>query len=146
MIIEAIMAIQSGDNPSIIRHKVATFYLASSDALRNNDGPVEPTADELSARLRQTPVGEMDFGQVTYLMTDLGLLARTEGIDGFAALPAALEDKRDMSSKVFFKMKTIFRDKLFGTCKCEMASCRLYSNRHQKKVRCLNHYPHPRQT
>jgi len=35
---------------------------------------------------------EMDFGQVTDLMPDLGLLARTEGIDGFAALPAALED------------------------------------------------------
>ena len=89
---------------------------------------------------------EMDFGQVTDLMPDLGLLARTEGIDGFAALPAALEDKRDMSSKVFFKMKTIYRDKLFGPCKCEMASCRLYSNMNQMKYSCLNHYPHPRQT
>ena len=40
----------------------------------------------------QDVLREMDFGQVTDLMPDLGLLARTEGIDGFAALPAALED------------------------------------------------------
>ena len=37
MIIEAMMAIQSGDNPGVIRHKMATFYLASSDAMQDND-------------------------------------------------------------------------------------------------------------
>lgn len=51
----------------------------------------------------QDVLREMDFGQVTDLMPDLGLLARTEGIDGFAALPAALEDKRDMSSEVLWR-------------------------------------------
>ena len=42
----------------------------------------------------------MNFDQVADLMTDLGLLARNERIVGFKGLPAALEDKRDMSSEV----------------------------------------------
>ena len=41
MIIEAMMAIQSGDNPGVIRHKMATFYLASSDAMQDNDRSVD---------------------------------------------------------------------------------------------------------
>ena len=49
MIIEAMMAIQSGDNPGVIRHKMATFYLASSDAMQDNDRSVEQTTDELAA-------------------------------------------------------------------------------------------------
>ena len=100
MIIEAMMAIQSGDNPGVIRHKMATFYLASSDAMQDNDRSVEPTTDELAAQLQQTPVGEMNFDQVADLLTDLGLLARNEHIAGLKGLPAALEDKRDMSSEV----------------------------------------------
>ncbi len=100
MIIEAMMAIQSGDNPGVIRHKMATFYLASSDAMQDNDRSVEPTTDELAAQLQQTPVGKMNFDQVADLLTDLGLLARNEHIAGFKGLPAALEDKRDMSSEV----------------------------------------------
>ncbi len=100
MIIEAMMAIQSGDNSGVIRHKMATFYLASSDAMQDNDRSVEPTTDELAAQLQQTPVGKMNFDQVADLLTDLGLLARNEHIAGFKGLPAALEDKRDMSSEV----------------------------------------------
>ncbi len=100
MIIEAMMAIQSGDNPGVIRHKMATFYLASSDAMQDNDRSVEPTTDELAAQLQQTPVGKMNFDQVADLLTDLGLLARNEHIAGFKGLPAALEDKCDMSSEV----------------------------------------------
>ena len=100
MIIEAMMAIQSGDNPGVIRHKVATFYLASSDAMQDNDRSVEPTTDELAAQLQQTPVGKMNFDQVADLLTDLGLLARNEHIAGFKGLPAALEGKCDMSSEV----------------------------------------------
>ena len=49
MIIEAMMAIQSGANPGVIRHKMATFYLASSDAMQDNDRSVEQTTDELAA-------------------------------------------------------------------------------------------------
>ena len=49
MIIEAMMAIQSGDNPGVIRHKMATFYRASSDAMQDNDRSVEQTTDELAA-------------------------------------------------------------------------------------------------
>ena len=100
MIIEAMMAIQSGDNSGVIRHKMATFYLASSDAMQDNDRSVEPTTDELAAQLQQTPVRKMNFDQVADLLTDLGLLARNEHIAGFKGLPAALEDKRDMSSEV----------------------------------------------
>ena len=100
MIIEAMMAIQSGDNSGVIRHKMATFYLASSDAMQDNDRSVEPTTDELAAQLQQTPVRKMNFDQVADLLTDLGLLARNEHIAGFKGLPAALEDKRDMSSVV----------------------------------------------
>jgi flagellar motor component MotA len=100
MIIEAMMAIQAGDNPGVIRQKVGAFYLASSDAMQDNDRSVEPTTDELAAQLRQRPVGKMNFDQVADLMTDLGLLARNERIVGFKGLPAALEDKRDMSSEV----------------------------------------------
>jgi len=100
MIIEAMMAIQAGDNPGVIRQKVGAFYLASSDAMQDNDRSVGPTTDELAAQLRQRPVGKMNFDQVADLMTDLGLLARNERIVGFKGLPAALEDKRDMSSEV----------------------------------------------
>ena len=49
IIIEAMMAIQSGANPGVIRHKMATFYLASSDAMQDNDRSVEQTTDELAA-------------------------------------------------------------------------------------------------
>ena len=49
MIIEAMMAIQAGDNSGVIRHKMATFYLASSDAMQDNDRSVEQTTDELAA-------------------------------------------------------------------------------------------------
>ncbi len=49
MIIEAMMAIQSGANPGVIRHKMATFYLACSDAMQDNDRSVEQTTDELAA-------------------------------------------------------------------------------------------------
>ena len=42
----------------------------------------------------------MNFDQVDDLMTNLGLLTRNERIVGFKGLPAALEDKRHMSSEV----------------------------------------------
>jgi flagellar motor component MotA len=46
------------------------------------------------------PVDKMNFDQVDDLMTNLGLLTRNERIVGFKGLPAALEDKRHMSSEV----------------------------------------------
>ncbi len=49
---------------------------------------------------RQMPVDKMNFDQVDDLMRNLGLLTRNERIVGFKGLPAALEDKRHMSSEV----------------------------------------------
>lgn len=100
MVIEAVMAIQSGDNPGIIRYKMATFYLASSDAMPNNDRSAEPTAEELAALLQRRPVLQMDFNEITDLLTDFGWLARSESMDAFKALPEALAKHRDMVSEV----------------------------------------------
>lgn len=100
MVIEAVMAIQSGDNPGIIRHKMATFYLANSNAMPNNDRSAEPTAEELAALLQRRPVLQMDFNEITDLLTDFGLLARRESMDAFETLPEALAKHRDMVSEV----------------------------------------------
>ena len=99
MVIEAMMAIQSGDNPGVIRHKMATFYLAQSDAMANADRPADPAADELAEQLRREPVVQLGFEQIADLLTDLGLLARSQSINAFAPLPAALAAHRDMASE-----------------------------------------------
>jgi flagellar motor component MotA len=98
MIIEAMMAIQSGDNPGIIRHKMCTFYL--SDVMLSDDRSSEPTVDALAERLRRESVTQMSFDQITDLLTDLGLLGRNESINAFKTLPEALEGKRDMASEM----------------------------------------------
>lgn len=100
MIVEAMMAIQSGDNPGVIRHKMATFYLAESDAMHNDDRSAESTIDKLVPRIQREPVMRMSFDEIADLLTDLGLLARNENISAFKELPAALEGKRDMASEV----------------------------------------------
>ena len=100
MVIEAIMAIQSGDNPGIIRHKLGAIYLAQSDAVLRDDRSTPPTAEELAERLRRESLAQMSFDQIADLLTDLGFLARNESINAFGILPEGLEGRHDMASEL----------------------------------------------
>ena len=88
MVIEALMAIQSGDNPRIIRHKMSTFYQAVRSGEDGGSGKV--TVEQLQGRLREslggTPLARMEFDQIAELFTDLGALARRAGIAALGPL------------------------------------------------------------
>ena len=100
MIVEAAMAIQSGDPPEIIRHKMGTIYLAQAQQTSKDNQSAAPTIDVWAQRLRRDPVAQMDFDQIADLLTDLGTLAHSDGIDAFRPLPGALKGHRDTASDI----------------------------------------------
>ena len=100
MVIEALMAIQSGDNPGLIRHKLGAIYLAQSEAMTGDARQEMPRAEELAEWMRREPLARMDFDQVCDLLTDIGSLARRESISAFGPLPEALSGWHDLASEV----------------------------------------------
>jgi len=79
MAIEALAAIMAGDNPRIIHHKLGAIYQA--ELTDPEAGNWEVAVEELATRLRKTPFAQMEFGQINALFTDMGNLARREGIE-----------------------------------------------------------------
>ncbi len=100
MIVEAAMAIQSGDHPDIIRHKMGTFYQSQLEQAPQEEGPGQLTIDQWAQRLRQEPLAQMDFDQVAGLLTDLGTLAHNKSIEVFKPLPGILKGHCDTASEV----------------------------------------------
>ena len=100
IIIEGLKSIQAGYNPGIIRHQLDALYATQSEELPQSALDTQLTAVDLSARLRQQALQEMNFDQLVNLLTDLALVARNQGIDAFADLPAALENWRDLTSEL----------------------------------------------
>lgn len=84
MVVEALMAIQSGDNPRISYYKMSTFYQAVPSEEGGGSGKV--SVEELAGRLRKTPLARMAFGQIAQLLADIGELARRQGIDALKPL------------------------------------------------------------
>ena len=96
MVVEALMAIQSGDNPGIIRQKMSTFYQAMPSGEDGDSGKVSQypsfshMVEQLQGRLREklggTPFSRMEFGQIAELFTEIGELARRAGIAALGPL------------------------------------------------------------
>jgi len=82
MMIEGLVAIRSGDNPGIIRYKLSAFFLSEPAEF---GGPVNKKIplDELAGRLREQPYAQMELDQIMELFTDMGHLARREGVAAF---------------------------------------------------------------
>ena len=125
MIIEAVMSIQSGDHPVLIRHKMGTIYLAESVSARQDERRGEPIVDALAQRLRPEPVAQMAFDQVDDLLTDLGWLAHNESTDAFKILPKALEERHDVASATLrggleMMLAGTEPDKIMDTLECKV--------------------------
>ena len=89
MVIEGLMALRSGDNPAIISHKLGAFY--QSEPLESKGHRRKIPVEELTARLREKSFAQMEFDQINVLFTDMGHLARREGIAALIPLIEATD-------------------------------------------------------
>lgn len=88
MIIEAVMAIRSGDYPQIVHHKALVFRYEEPGQAE----PVVPVpATDLAARLQETPVARMSLEGLAAVLTQMAFLARQESLDVLAPLAAATD-------------------------------------------------------
>jgi flagellar motor component MotA len=93
MLIEAVMAIQAGDNPRIILHKLSAFFLTFHEQLGADASPnSEVTVEQLADRLRQQSFAALGNADRAMLLADLGCLARTHGMAALAPLVDATDD------------------------------------------------------
>lgn len=94
MVVEATMAIQSGDNPRVIHQKMSALYQAaappdSRTSLGDSTGQLQK---RLRQRLGSTPYDSMELGLTAEVLTDMGQLARREGVGTLAPLRAIAGD------------------------------------------------------
>ncbi|HJP31712.1 MAG: FliG C-terminal domain-containing protein [Candidatus Latescibacteria bacterium] len=84
MAIEGWMAIQSGDNPAIVAQKLTTYFV--EEPVDEVAPRREPTADDLAAMLRQTPMHLMTLAQLVEFFRDMAFLARHRGVIALAPI------------------------------------------------------------
>ncbi|HIG54572.1 MAG TPA: hypothetical protein EYG11_15345 [Candidatus Latescibacteria bacterium] len=91
MVIGALLAILSGDNPRIVHHKLLTFFVDYRTPVSGAERPQQRETQEIQARLDkrlQQNLAEMDYGEIAALFTDMAYLRRQVG---FAPLHALVE-------------------------------------------------------
>ena len=91
----------AGDNPGVIGHKLSAFYIdyqgdPPADGYQGETR--QPTAPELTTRLRENPPGKLSFEKLADLFIDIGFLARYERLSGLAPLTDGLEKTSDPAS------------------------------------------------
>ncbi len=102
MVIEGLMALQSGDNPGIIRHKLESFFVARPDEMvRDNTEPGSLSSGQLAERLREG-LDQMSFEKQTILMTDIAILARSEGVDSLQPLRSGAKGDKGIASEMMY--------------------------------------------
>lgn len=84
MVIEALMAIQSDDNPRLVHHKLTTFYIdfnaPTADATPiPRQRPPQAIQASLDERLSQKSLADMDYDEIAALFTDMAYLRRQVG-------------------------------------------------------------------
>lgn len=87
MIVEASAAIQAGDNPAIVAHKVSTFY-----AVDTLESRAARSVEQLQAHLRTNPVSSADLDELTMVLTDLAHVNRRQGADGLQQMVEHIDD------------------------------------------------------
>ena len=76
------------------------LYATQSEEQAPADQADQPTAAKLSTRLHQQALQDLDFAQITLLLTDMAIPVRNQSIDTFAELPAALQAHSDPTSEL----------------------------------------------
>ena len=90
IVVEGVNSILWGDNPNLIRYKLEALYLAE-DTGKTDNPQTMVSATHLVTRLRDLPTSQMSFDELTELHTDMGFLARNEGIPNLAPLIEAVD-------------------------------------------------------
>jgi len=90
IVIEALAAIMAGDNPRIIHHKLGAIY--QSELTDPDAGNWEVSVEELAGRLRKKPFAQMELSEMNALFTDMGNLARREGVEALRLFIKVAED------------------------------------------------------
>ena len=90
MIIEGLAAIMAGDNPRIIHHKLGALYQSEPSESEGHLKKVQ--VEELTERLQEKPLAQMSFDQIDALLTDMGILARHQGIAALVPLIEVADD------------------------------------------------------
>jgi hypothetical protein len=101
MVIEGAMAVYSGDNPLLVRHKLAMFIAQPSPDWSDIDLQ-GVTVEGILAALREKSDGEMTLEEIADLYACLGKLAREKGIEILAPLPEEMLrlEARDLTSEM----------------------------------------------
>jgi flagellar motor component MotA len=84
MVIEALLAIYSGDNPRIVHHKLLTFFVDYRAPVSGVERPEQRRPEQIQERidLRITrDLAEMDYGEIAALFTDMAYIRRQCGLD-----------------------------------------------------------------
>jgi len=89
MIVEAVMAMRSGDNPAIIRHKVNAVYSPPKPDYREPEG----TREQFRERVAAQPVSQMDPDELTMLLSDAAEISRREGLAYLAQLAGFVDEE-----------------------------------------------------
>ena len=100
MIIEGVMAIMGGDNPGLVRHKLQSLYLAQPEPTEPDGSVSRQTSEQLAERLRQADLEQVSFEELSLLITDLAILARSETTSAFEPLPGVLDRRSGMASEL----------------------------------------------
>ena len=89
MIVEGSAAIQAGDNPAIVAHKVSSCYAVDThESHATALGSVEP----LQAYLKAHPVSSADLDELAMVLTDLAHVSRRQGEDGLQQMVEHIDD------------------------------------------------------
>jgi flagellar motor component MotA len=93
MVVEALMAIQSGDNPRVVLHKLSALFQTFDQPLGPEGGlNIEITPEQLAARLQCRPFAEQSNADRAVLLAEIACLARARGIAALAPLADATDD------------------------------------------------------
>lgn len=120
MVIEGLMGLQSGDNPRIIFEKLGAFYLEqqSEAGLAARD---EITVEDLQQRLREAPFARMSWEQIATLFTDMGYLARRQGIRALQPLRGHVGDAI-LEHGLQMVVDETYPDQVMATLETELAA------------------------
>ena len=86
------MAIESGDNPHVVRYKLEMFFHTQPAERRDVIGPKKITTSDLVAQLREISLEQKSLEQLSDFFWDMSYLSRSKGINALESLQEALKD------------------------------------------------------
>jgi len=110
MVIEGIMALLSGDNPLIVRHKL-TMFVAQPSPDWDEPDLSEVNAELLLTQLQQKPACEMTLENMVDFYALMAQLVRNEGTDVLKPLREELLKERDLTTELMRRSLDMIFDK-----------------------------------